>query len=157
VDRFPSSYYRAKLDQETATITASGRTGVGHTIARVTQFHDFAALVLQRFRVRRLVVAPSLHTQPVHLDDVADHLLAILDTGPAGYADELAGPRPEELPDMVRRYARVVEPSVRVVTAPLVGAAGRANRAGVLCPDGGVRGTRTFEEWLTEVRRSTPA
>ena len=152
VDRFPSGYYRAKLDQEKAVIAASARTGVGHSIARVTQFHDFATLVLQRFRFRGLVVAPPLHSQPVHLDDVADHLLRVLAGGPVGYAPELGGPRPEDVPDMVRRYARQVAPSVRVLAAPLFGEARRANDSGVLRPAGGVRGERSFEQWLRELR-----
>jgi uncharacterized protein YbjT (DUF2867 family) len=156
VDRFPSAYYRAKLDQEAAVTAASARTGVGHSIVRVTQFHDFAALVLQRFRFRRLVLAPPLHSQPVHLQDVADHVLAVLTDGPAGHAPELGGPQPEEVPDMVRRYARVVDPLVRVLPAPLLGAARRANDAGVLRPTTGVRGERTFEQWLTEAT-DTPA
>jgi uncharacterized protein YbjT (DUF2867 family) len=92
VDRFPSAYYRAKLDQEAAVTAASARTGVGHSIVRVTQFHDFAALVLQRFRFRRLVLAPPLHSQPVHLQDVADHVLAVLTDGPAGYAPRARRP-----------------------------------------------------------------
>lgn len=38
IDRFPSGYYRAKLDQEAAVVRSSERTQVGHTTARVTQF-----------------------------------------------------------------------------------------------------------------------
>lgn len=152
VDQFPSAYYRAKTDQEAAVVAASARTGVGHTIARVTQFHDFAALVLQRFRIRRLVIAPPLRSQPVHLVDVADHLLQLLADGPSGYAPDLGGPERQDVPDMVRRYADVVEPSVRVLPAPLFGGARRANDAGVLRPVSGVLGERTFEEWLKQVQ-----
>ena len=150
VDRFPSSYYRAKLDQEAAVTAASTRTGVGHSIVRVTQFHDFAALVLQRFRLRRLILAPPLHSQPVHLDDVADHLLAVLADAPAGHAPELGGPEPLHVPDMVRRYAHLVDPTARVLPAPLLGGARRANNAGVLRPTTGARGERTFDQWLAE-------
>jgi hypothetical protein len=74
----------------------------------------------------------------------------VLAGGPAAHAPQLGGPRPEEVPDMVRRYARVVDPTVRVLPAPLLGAARRANNAGVLRPATGVRGERTFEQWLTE-------
>jgi uncharacterized protein YbjT (DUF2867 family) len=150
VDRFPSAYYRAKLDQEAAVTAASARTGVAHSIVRVTQFHDFAALVLARFRLRRLVLAPPLHSQPVHLEDVADHLLAVLAGGPAGHAPELGGPQPLYDPVMVRRYAQKVDPTARVLPAPLLGAARRANNAGALRPTTGVRGERTFDQWLTE-------
>jgi uncharacterized protein YbjT (DUF2867 family) len=154
VDRFPSGYYRAKLDQEAAVVAASTRTGVGHSIVRVTQFHDFAALVLQRFRFGRLVVAPPLHSRPVHLDDVADHLLDVLTHGPAGHAPELGGPQPLYVPDMVREYARLVDPTVRVLPAPLFGSARRANNSWALRPVAGVRGERTFDQWLMELTQA---
>jgi uncharacterized protein YbjT (DUF2867 family) len=151
-DEFPSGYYRAKVDQEAAVVTASAATGVGHTIARVTQFHDFAATVLRRFRVGPLVLAPPLRIQPVHLDDVADHLLGLLDHGPVGRAAELGGPEPEDLSDMVRRYGHAVGASARVLAAPLVGDIRRANQRSVLRPRAGVRGGISFEQWLREVQ-----
>lgn len=151
IDRFPTGYYRAKLAQEAAAAAAAERTGVGHTIARVTQFHDFAALMLRRARLRPLVVAPALHLQPVHLRDVADHLLGLLQTGPAGRAPDLGGPLPEELPDMLRRYISAIGLRARVLPIPLVGPARRPNAHRVLRPDHGVRGTLTFGDWLRDV------
>jgi uncharacterized protein YbjT (DUF2867 family) len=153
IDRFPSGYYRAKLDQEAAVVRASERTQVAHTIARVTQFHDFAALVYQHYRVGRLVFAPPLHAQPVHLRDVADHLLALIAAGPTGRARDLAGPQPEEVPDMVRRYTAAIRRPVRVLPAPLFGEARRANQAQVLRPVGIGHGTLTFDDWLSEIRQ----
>ncbi len=152
VDEFPSGYYRAKVEQERAVVTASAATGVGHTIARVTQFHDFAATVLRRFRLGPLVLAPPLRIQPVHLDDVADSLLGLLEQGPVGRAPDLGGPRPEDLSNMVRRYGQAVGASARVLDAPLVGGARRANQRNVLRPRAGVRGSIGFEHWLTEAR-----
>jgi uncharacterized protein YbjT (DUF2867 family) len=151
IDRFPSGYYRAKLDQEAAVAGASARTRVGHSIARVTQFHDFAALVYRLFRAGRLVFAPPLHVQPVHLRDVADHLLRLIAAGPARRVPDLAGPQPEEVPDMVRRYAAAAGRPARVLPAPLLGAMRRANDAQALRPRLGHRGTLTFEAWLEEV------
>jgi len=151
IDRFPTGYYRAKLAQEAAVVEATGRAGVGHTIARVTQFHDFAALVLQRARLGPLALAPKLHLQPVHLRDVADHLLGLLDAGPAGRAPDLGGPRPEELPTMLRRYAAATRTPARVLPVPLVGPTRRANEARMLQPDHGVRGRLTFDDWLREL------
>jgi uncharacterized protein YbjT (DUF2867 family) len=152
IDRFPSGYYRAKLDQEAAIVRASERTRVAHTIARVTQFHDFAALVYRQYRVGRLVLAPPLHAQPVHLKDVADHVLALIAAGPAGRAPDLAGPQPEEVPDMVRRYTTAIRRPVHVLPAPLFGEARRANEAQVLRPTESRRGSLTFDDWLNEVR-----
>lgn len=150
VDALPSGYYRAKVAQEEAVREASRRTGVGHTIARVTQFHDFAAFPLQQLRVGPLVFAPPLHVRPVHLDDVAAHLLGLLEEGPSGYADELSGPRDEDLVDMTRRLARVTHRRVLVAPAPLIGGMGTANRANVLRPAAGRRGRIDFDTWLAE-------
>ena len=152
VDALPSGYYQAKVAQEQAVRTASARTGVGHTIARVTQFHDFAALVLRQFKVGPLVLTPPLHVRPVHVDDVAAHLLRLLARGPVGRAEELSGPRDEELVDMTRRLVARTRRRLLVVPAPLVGAVRRANNSHVLRPAGGVRGTITFDTWLDQQR-----
>lgn len=151
VGEFPSAYYRAKREQELTALAEAERTGTGCTIARVTQFHDFTATVADRFRIGPLVLVPPLRLQPVHLDDVADHLLELAAAPPAGYAEELGGPRDEELPDLVRRYLAVVGSPRQVRPLPLVGALARANRAEVLRPRSGVRGLRTFDDWLEEV------
>jgi len=151
VDRFPSAYYRAKREQELVALAEAERTGTGCTVARVTQFHDFAATAADRFRLGPLALVPPLRIRPVHLDDVADHLLGLAAAPPAGYAEELGGPRDEELPDLVRRYLAAVRSPRRVRPLPLVGALARANRAEVLRPRSGVRGPRTFDDWLEEV------
>jgi uncharacterized protein YbjT (DUF2867 family) len=151
VDRFPSPYYRAKLAQErTARAEAEG-AGVGVTIARITQFHDFAATVADRFRFGPLVLAPSLRVRPVHLDDVADHLLRLAAAEPAGYAEELGGPTDEDLPDLVRRYVTAVRADRRVLSLPLIGAQRQANKAQVLRPRSGAHGRLGFDDWLREV------
>jgi uncharacterized protein YbjT (DUF2867 family) len=155
IDRMPTGYYRAKLAQEAAVRTAAERTGVGFTIARVTQFHDFVQLIMSRFRRGPVVVAPPLHLQPVDLRDVARHLLHAVQTGPAGRAPDLGGPRPEELPDMVRRYAAGVGARVRVLVPPMLGPVRRANQEKVLRPaPPAVYGTYSFDEWLTEAMDS---
>jgi hypothetical protein len=131
---------------------ASAQTGVGHTIGRVTQFHDFAALLLRQFRAGPLVLAPPLHVRPVHLDDVAGHLLGLLAIGPLGAAEELSGPRDEELIDMTRRLIARTWRRLLVLRAPLLGATRRANNAHALRPSGGARGTSTFDTWLDQQR-----
>lgn len=151
IDGGPTGYYRAKLAQETVAVAASRRTGVGHTIARVTQFHDFAALILGLLRLGPLAVVPRLHLRPVHLRDVADHVLGLLEAGPAGRAPDLSGPRPERLPDMVRRYARVRGTRVTVLPVPVVGQLRRLDAAGALRPARGVHGELTFDDWLAEL------
>ena len=153
----PMGYYRAKLAHEAATVAAAGRTGVGHTIARITQFHDFAPLILRWLRLGPLAVVPRLHLQPVHLRDVADHLLGLLDAGPSGRSVDLGGPQQEELADMVRRYVAVTGVGVRVLPVPVVGPLRRFDAAGALRPADGARGSLTFDDWLRELATSGPA
>jgi hypothetical protein len=99
-----------------------------------------------------LVLTPPLHVRPVHVDDVAAHLLRLLARGPVGRAEELSGPRDEELVDMTRRLVARTRRRLLVVPAPLVGAVRRANNSHVLRPAGGVRGTITFDTWLDQQR-----
>jgi len=76
-------------------------------------------------------------------------LVAISRAEPAGLLPDLAGPRAEYLPDLVRRVARARGPRRLITPVRLPGAAGRAMAAGGLLPAGdGPRGTQTFSEWL---------
>jgi uncharacterized protein YbjT (DUF2867 family) len=151
VDRFPGGgHYRAKVDQEQALWATAEAAGVGFTIARVTQFHDFAAQTYRWFRVGPVVLASPLHLRPVHLADVADHLLGLLDRPVNGQAPELSGPEALNLLDMTRRYAAAQPRPARVLRLPLPPAVRRANDARVLAPPGGRHGALTFDQWLRE-------
>jgi uncharacterized protein YbjT (DUF2867 family) len=150
VDRFPGGYYRAKVDQERVGAAACRQAAITHTVARVAQFHDFAAITAATARLGPLVLVPPLHLRPVHLDDVADHLLDLLEHPVGGHAPELSGPQPEELDDMVRRFTALQSRTTRMVRLPLPGAYGRANAARVLAAPGARQGARTFALWLTE-------
>ena len=108
--------------------------------------------MLRQFKAGPLVLTPPLHVRPVHLDDVAAHLLRLLARAPAGLAEALSGPRDEELVDMTRRLVTRTRRRLLVVPAPLVGAVRRANNADALRPSGGVRGTITFDTWLDQQR-----
>ena len=82
-------YYRAKVDQERCLAARAPAAGVGHTVARATQFHDFALQTLERSGGRRLLVVPGVRVQPVDVSEVAAHLVALAE-GSAGRS----GPRP---------------------------------------------------------------
>jgi uncharacterized protein YbjT (DUF2867 family) len=150
VDRVDSGYYRAKVDQERVAYRETERAGIGCTVARVSQFHDFAALIFHSYRLGPVVLVPALHLQPVHLDDVAEHLLTLAG-GPPGRARDLIGPQPEELPDMMERYAATQPGRVRLVRLPLPAGYRRANEAGALKPADSLRGHKTYAEWLAEI------
>ena len=149
VDGSRLGYYRAKVAQEQRLATAAPAAGVGHTVARTTQFHDFALRTLERSPVRRLVVVPSVQVQPVDLREVAAHLLTLAEAEPVGRAADLAGPRVERLPDLVRRVAER-----RGTRAWVVGVPVPAGLRTSLLPTGGVRGTRPFADWLAALPRA---
>lgn len=143
IDGSRLGYYRAKVAQEQRLATAAGAAGVGHTVARTTQFHDFALQTLERSALRRLILVPSVQVQPVDTREVAAHLLTLAEALPVGRAPDLAGPRVERLPDLVRRVAER-----RGTRAWVVGVPVPAGLRTAQLPSGGIRGTRPFADWL---------
>ncbi len=144
IDTVGLGYYRAKLAQEDLV----RRGPVPWTILRATQFHEFAAQMLGDGPV---AVIPSMLSQPVAAQDVADELVRLATAPAAGMAAELAGPREERVPDMARRLASAQGRQPLVVTLPLPGATGKGMRNGALLPTSpGPRGLQTFEQWLQD-------
>lgn len=151
IDRVGLGYYQAKLAQEELV-----RQGpVPWTILRATQFHEFAAQMLGDGPV---AVIPSMLSQPVAAQDVADELVRLATAPAAGRAEELAGPQKERVPDMARRLASARGRRPLVITLPLPGATGRGMRTGALLPttSSGPRGTQTFDQWLQEPQMAVP-
>ena len=90
-----------------------------------------------------------MRTQPIAAREVAARLVALAEAAPAGRGRDLAGPREESLPDMVRRWARAQGSRAWVPAIPLPGALGRAQRDGSLLPGPDAElGIQTFAEWL---------
>jgi len=137
--------YRGKLAQE----RAAEESGVPFTIARTTQFHEFAAQVWRMGTRGPLHLSPRMRTRPVAVREVGARLVDLAEAEPAGRAADFAGPREESLVAMVRRYARATGLGRFVIPVPLPGAFGRAQRDGSLLPGAGAdHGTETFDEWL---------
>jgi uncharacterized protein YbjT (DUF2867 family) len=145
VPEAPHGYYAGKARQE-ELVTASGS---GWSLLRASQFHEFAVQMTRRMHVGPVVVSPVMRTQPIAATEVAEALVEIAEGAPRGDAGELAGPRIESMPDMVRRYLRATGRSTPVLAVPLPGAFGRALRDGTILPKPGARlGSRTFDAWL---------
>lgn len=120
------------------------------TIMRATQFLEFPQQVLDRMP-GPVAMVPRMRTQPVAAREVAQHLVRLVLGPPQGMAPELAGPRVEELVDMVRKMLRAGGRRKLLVPVTLPGAVGKAMKGGGALPTGpGSRGTQTFDEWLTE-------
>lgn len=148
IDGSASGYYAGKAAQE--RLVAAG--SVPWTILRATQFHEFAAQMFVRAKVGPMHLAPRMRTQPIAAREVATRLVDLAVAPPAGRANDLGGPREENLVEMVRAYARAVGHRGWIPGIPLPGAAGREQRDGSLLPGPGAdRGRQTFDEWLASL------
>jgi uncharacterized protein YbjT (DUF2867 family) len=156
-DRVPTGYYRAKLAQEAAVEAGASGAGIRWNVLRATQFHDFAAQMIDRLRRGPLVPMPAMSLQPVSTLDVAAALADAVETasGASGRLPELAGPQVLALPRMARAVLDARGDHALVVPLALPGAAGRAMRRGALRPASGtpVRiGRTTFDDYLGTLR-----
>ncbi len=143
-DRIDYGYYLGKRRQE--QLVAAGP--VPWTLLRSTQFHEFASQVLAMGR-GPLVPCPVMFCRPVSADEVADRIVELLGTGPAGVMDPIAGPERLDLVTMVRRVVAARGLRRIVVPVRLPGAVGAAMGSGGLIPSGAATlGTVTFEQYL---------
>jgi uncharacterized protein YbjT (DUF2867 family) len=146
VDRAPYDYYAGKIAQEEAVMHGD----VPWTILRATQFHDFAGQIHARAAFGPLHPAVRMRTQPVDASEVATRLVELAEHPAHGRARDIAGPREEELAEMMRAWARHHGRGGWMPRIGLPGAFGRAMRSGALLPQGDadLRGV-TFAEWLS--------
>lgn len=146
IDVVPFGYYLGKLAQEQAV--EDGK--VPCTIVRATQFHEFAAQMIERApSLGPLLVVPQMKAAPIAADEVAAVLARIGSGVPQGRVGDLCGPSTENIPSMTRRLLRQRGSRRPVLTAFLPGAAGKGMRNGALIPDSpGTVGAQSFDAWL---------
>ena len=73
-----------------------------YIILRATQLHDFALMAVRLLeRLPVMVVPNGFPGQPIDAGEVADRLVEIARSGPAGYAQDVGGPEIRTLPDTV--------------------------------------------------------
>lgn len=145
VDGAPFDYYAGKVAQE--ALVAGG--DVPWSILRATQFHEFAGQMLSAAKIGPLRLAPRMRTQPVDARVVAERLVDLAESAPVGRARDLAGPREESLPELMRATAAARGIRGPIPSISLPGAFGRAQRDGSLLPgpDAELAGP-TFAQWL---------
>ena len=140
----PFGYYAGKKVQE--ELVAGGP--VPFTILRATQFHEFAQQLHGGYTFGPVILVPKMVSQPVAAREVAERLVE-LTAAPAGRVEDLAGPRVEQMTDMVRAYGTAVGKRGVLVTVPLPGGFGKAMRDGTtLAGPGADLGRQTFDEWI---------
>lgn len=149
--RLPAYYYAGKAAQEDILMAEQG----GWSLLRTTQFHEFAAQLVDRGKVGPLAIVPSMRSQPIAAAEVAVELVGIALGEPRGLEPDLAGPREESMTDMVRRYLAATGQRRPVVGVSMPGTWGRGMRDGSILPRPGARlGRQTFDEWLVCQRGS---
>jgi uncharacterized protein YbjT (DUF2867 family) len=150
VDRLKgNAHYQGKRIQE-ALLAASK---VPATIQRVSQFHEFAGMLVSWFQKEGVVHLPPLLFQPVAISDVAEVLVEVATGEPRGRAVDLAGPEPQDLIDMARRTLEARGESLRLVPSWRHGPFGLEAAGEVFLPGPEARlGRTTFDSWLAEQR-----
>jgi uncharacterized protein YbjT (DUF2867 family) len=151
VDRAPHGYYAGKALQE--ELVAAGP--VPWTLLRATQFHEFSSQVHGGTTIGPVVVVPRMRSETVAARDVAERIVQLVGSGPAGRVADLGGPAIAWMGSLSRAWARATGDRRPVLAVPLPGRLGRAMRDGTLVTGPGAdHGSTTFQEWLsTQVAR----
>lgn len=152
IDGIEASYYAGKLAQE-RLLAASGRP---HTLARATQFHEFAEQVAARTGIGPVTVVPRTLCRPVAAREVGEHLVDVAEAGPAGRAPDLVGPHDDTLAAMIERLHHHGGTRRRVLDVRLPGRYGAGLASGALRGGDHARrvGTTTFDAWLGSADRA---
>lgn len=147
-------YYRAKLDTE-RLIEASP---VPHTILRATQFYDLVLLAVRALVWLPVVPVPKgLIGQPIDVGEVADRMVELALSQPAGRVPDIAGPGVRTVDDMVRTYLKLTGSRKMTVPFPLPGETARAIRGGALASPDNRYGEITWEDFLHMALDPRPA
>ena len=142
VDDMPDyGYYVAKLAQENAALAHAP----GVHILRASQFLNFPGQMLDWYRNGDTVTVPEMKTQPVAVEEIARLLVELADGTEARQRVELAGPKPEDLDDLIRQVAKARGEQVTVET--VVESQAMADGACLPGPDAVIAGP-DFATWL---------
>ena len=139
-------WYVATLAHERAT----REHAPGPRVLRATQFHEFPGQVLERARRGHRAQIMAMPTQPVASAEVAQ-LLFEMATGPEQDDVDLAGPRQEDLVDLVRRWVALRGDEVEI--EPVPAPASMAGGSVLPGPDALLRGV----DWETWARDTVPS
>jgi uncharacterized protein YbjT (DUF2867 family) len=112
-----SDYYRVKLDGEIAL----QRSGVSHTIVRVSQFHPFVSMILDRLSFGPLQLRPPLALQPVDVTFVARRLVQYGMERFLGRVQDLHGPERLHGKDLIALWLETRGSQKLVLPIPALG------------------------------------
>jgi uncharacterized protein YbjT (DUF2867 family) len=152
IDHIPFGYYRDKVAIERLV----AESGVPHTILRATQFHAFVEQLFAGQRALPVVLAPSFAVQPIAAEEVADRLVELASSAPAGRVPDIGGPAVRPLPELGRAWAAARGVRRPVVPTRLPGKVFAGYRAGHNLVPGTPYGRLTFEAHVGAEASPTP-
>jgi uncharacterized protein YbjT (DUF2867 family) len=144
IDDVPLPYYREKVVVERLV----RESGLPHTILRATQFHVFVEAMFTAQRRLPVVLVPAIPSQPIAVEEVADRLVELVGSVPAGRVADIGGPEQHRLPDLARLWARATGTRRPVVPVSLPGKIFAAYRSGASMVPGPPYGRQTFADHL---------
>lgn len=146
-DVVPLRYYRSKIAAEDA-IAASG---IGWSLLRSTQFHEFIWWLLsRRARLPLAFVPAGTRAQPIDPAAVARRLADAVEVGPSGRLPDIGGPHAYEATQLARSYLAAVELDRKIVPLNLPGIVGASLRAGANLTPNRADDGRTWNEFVAE-------
>jgi uncharacterized protein YbjT (DUF2867 family) len=144
IDDIPLAYYRDKLVIESLV----RESGLPYSILRATQFHSFVEAMFTAQRRCPVVLAPMFPVQPIAVEEVADRLVELAGSAPAGRVADIGGPEQQSLADLARLWARATRTRRPVVPLSLPGKLFAAYRTGWALVPGPTHGRQTFADHL---------
>jgi len=149
IDLAPSyPYYRTKLETERVVESSP----VPYTILRATQFYDLVLMALRFLdRLPVMFIPRGFLGQPIDAGEVADRLVELALSGPAGRVPDIGGPEVGTLADAASDYLRVKGDRRRIFEVPVPGKTARAFREGALTCPGQAYGKIRWEDFLRSV------
>jgi uncharacterized protein YbjT (DUF2867 family) len=138
-------YYRVKLDAERLIEDSP----VPYTILRATQFYDLVLMALRLLdRLPVMPIPEGFLGQPIDAGEVADRVVELALSGPAGRVPDIGGPEVSTLADAARVYGEVKGRGRMVFEVPVPGRTARAFRRGALLSPGRAYGEIRWEDFL---------
>lgn len=147
VDRHPFPYYQSKRAVE-VMIEESGHL---YSTLRATQFHSFIEFLLQAVCRRYAAFTPSGFVfQPIATEEVATELARLVESGPSGLVDDLAGPEILSADHLGRTFMTARGREAPLIRFPVPGKIGAAFRSGVHTNPQRAVGKQTWDAYLEE-------
>ena len=145
-EHVPLAYYRVKAAEEQAV----ERSDVPWTLLRATQFHTLLEKLFAATAKLGMTPTAPIPLQPVDPADVAHRIADLVEAGPQGRVDEVAGPRQQTLAELGSVWRRHNGRRRLPVRIPLFGVTGKALREARLCNEDAAVPGLDFADWLAQ-------